>query len=104
MSIPGMFPIPPNALPRFDSASMRNVAEATTVSPDASPAITSTRSPAAPPTRTVRGSSRPSARRTNTRLRSPVDSTADRGIESTSTRRGLLNRNVAYIPGLRRNP
>ena len=32
-SIPGMFPIPPSAVPKFDSASTRNVAEATTVSP-----------------------------------------------------------------------
>ena len=104
MSIPGMFPIAPNADPRFDSASMRNVAEVTTVSPTTSPASTSTRSPSAEPTRTVRGSSRPSPRRTNTRLRSPVESTAERGTESTSPRRGLVNRKVAYIPGLSRCP
>src|SRR3990172_6219407 len=32
MSMPGMLPMPPSREPRFDSASTRNVAEATTVS------------------------------------------------------------------------
>ena len=39
--IPGIPPIPPSMVPRFDSASSRKVPEATTVSPGARPARSS---------------------------------------------------------------
>ncbi len=55
MSIPGIFPIPPNNEARFDSASIRNVPDATTVSPRANPDRISTRSSVAVPTVTRRG-------------------------------------------------
>ena len=59
MSMPGMLPMPPSALPRFDSASTRNVADATTVSPATSPRRISTRSSLDAPSATSRGASCP---------------------------------------------
>ena len=95
-----MFPMPPIAEPRFDSASTRNVAEATTVSPSVRPRRISMRSSVAWPSSTERAVSVPSVPFTNTRVRSPVTSTADRGTCRTAARAVAAMRIVAYMPGL----
>ena len=90
--------IPAIAAARLDSESKRKVAEATTVSPTASPSVTnSVESPRIP---TVTGAgTMPPPLTTNARSRSPVGSTA---VSGTMIPRGVRARirTVAYIMGL----
>ena len=70
------------------------------VSPMFKPRRISTRLSVAAPSVTGYGTNFPSALRTNTKLRSPVASTAERGTLSTVSV-VAEKRMVAYMPGLR---
>src|SRR5439155_1490085 len=88
------------AAARFDSESSRNVAEATTSSPGFKPATISTRESPRTPTRTSRGTNRPSPRFTKTRSLVPVGSTASSGtLTPPLPRPAVASTAVAYIPG-----
>src|SRR5207249_2964606 len=115
-----LFPLPPSPFPvcippmfrpipiwsmspciaaaRFDSESSRNVAEATTSSPDFRPSTISTSESPRSPTRTSRGMNRPSPRFTKTMSFVPVGSTASSGT-LTPRRPAVASAAVAYIPG-----